>query len=55
MKLLLSGSVDLDENVCNACHRVKNLCFQVGLAEHQVMPKHLEYFSMEFIGWWKGR
>lgn len=35
--------------VNTACHRVKHLCFQVVLAEHQVMPKNLEYFYMEFI------
>lgn len=35
--------------VNTACHGVKHLCFQVVLADHQVMPKNLEYFDMEFI------
>lgn len=35
--------------VNTACHGVKHLCFQVVLADHQVMPKNLEYFNMEFI------
>lgn len=35
--------------VSTACHRVKHLCFQVVLPEHQGMPKNLEYFYMEFI------